>query len=114
MAAMTTVLKEFTDNGNSRTYSQATHTAVKPHLVLQKRKVPSGNQTVLEDTITVLAATEDSDGAVLPSRILYTASVRRPVDGTAADVTSMLAVFRDIVASDEFANMIDKQEWVVQ
>lgn len=112
MAAMSTVLTEFSDNGNSRTYSQAAHTAVKPQLVLQKRKVPSGNQTVVEDTITVLAATEDSDGAVLPSRVTFTATVRRPVDGTAADVTAMLAVFRDIVAGDEFANTVDTQEWL--
>jgi len=112
MAAMTTVLTEFADNGNSRTYTQASHTALKPLLVLQKRKVPSGNQTVIEDTVTVLSATEDSDGAILPQRVSFSATVRRPKDGTAADVTAMLAVFRDIVAGDEFANMVDTQEYL--
>lgn len=112
MAAMTTVLTEFADNGNSRTYTQAAHTALKPQLVLQKRKVPSGNQTIIEDTITVLSATPDSEGVILPQRCSFTAIVRRPKDGAAADVTAMLAVFRDIIAGDEFANTVDTQEYL--
>lgn len=113
MAAMSTALTEFSDLGNSRTYTQAAHTASKPVLVLQKRKVPSGNQTIIEDTITVLSATEDPDGAVLPQRVTFTATIRRPLDGDSADVTAMLAVFRDIVAGDEFANTVSTQEWLV-
>lgn len=113
MAAMATALTEFSDNGNSRTYTQVTHTAAEPKLVLQRRKVPSGNQTVLEDTITVLESTEDSAGLLLASRVTFTATIRRPVDGIAADVTSALAVFRDIVAGDEFANTVTTQEFLV-
>jgi len=113
MAAMATVLTEFADNGNSRTYTQATHTALKPVLVLQKRKVPSGNEVVIEDTVTVLSATEDANGDVLPSRVTFTATIRRPKDGIAADVTAMLAVFRDVIAGDEFANTVNTQEWLV-
>jgi hypothetical protein len=112
MAAMTTVLTEFADNGNSRTFTQAGHTAIKPQLVLQKRKVPTGSQTVIEDTITVLSATEDSLGVKLPQRVSFSVTVRRPIDGIAADVTSMLAVLRDIVAGDEFANTVNTQEYV--
>lgn len=112
MALMTTVLTEFSDNGNSRTYTQAGHTAVEPQLVLQKRKVPSGNQSTIEDTITVLSSTEDASGALLDSRVSFTATVRRPKDGIAADVTAMLAVFRDIIAGDEFTNTVNTQEWL--
>jgi hypothetical protein len=113
MAAMSTVLTEFADSGNSRTYTQAAHTVEKPLLVLQKRKVPSGASVVAEDTITVLSATEDSDGAILAPRVTFAAIIRRPITGDAADVTSMLAVFRDIVAGDEFANSVSTQEWLV-
>lgn len=112
MAAMTTALTEFSDTGNSRTYSQSDHTALKPRLVLQKRKVPTGNQSVIEDTITVLSATPDADGAILPQRVSFTATIRRPKEGASADVTAMLAIFRDIIAGDEFANTVDTQEYL--
>jgi hypothetical protein len=112
MAAMSTALTEFADNGNARTFTLETHTAIAPNLVLQKRKVPSGNQTVVEDTFTVLLATEDSNGDALPSRVAFTVTVRRPVDGISADVDAALAILRDIVAGDEFANVVATQEWL--
>ena len=113
MAAMATTLTEFAVNGNSITYTQPAHTTAKPLLVLQKRKVAAGNQKTVEDTISVLSATEDSLGESLPSRVLFTATIRRPVDGIAADVTAMLAVFRDIITGDEFANVVSTQEYLV-
>lgn len=102
MAAMTTALTEFSDKENSRTYFYTGHTVSKPKLVLQKRKVPVGNQQTVEDTISVLNGTEDSNGDLLASRVMFTVSVTRPKSGIAADVTAALAVFRDIVAGDEF------------
>lgn len=112
MAAMTTALTEFADNGNSRTYTFGGHTASEPELVLQKRRVPAGNSQVAEDTITVLEATKDSEGAVLPQKVSFSVTIRRPINGLAADVTSALATFRDIVAGDEFGNTVDTQEWL--
>lgn len=112
MAAMTTALTEFADNGNSRTYTYTGHTAGEPKLVLQRRKVPNGNQSILEDTVSVLSSTEDAAGDNLQSRVLFTATVRRPLDGIAADVTAALAIFRDVVAGDEFANTVSTQEWL--
>lgn len=112
MAAMTTALTEFADNGNSRTYTTTGHTAQEPELVLQKRRVPSTNQTVLEDTITVLHSTEDSDGVILPQKVSFSVTVKRPIAGIAADVTAALAIFRDIVAGDEFTNTVDTQEFL--
>jgi hypothetical protein len=112
MAAMSTALTVFADNGNARTYTTSGHTAADPRLVLQRRRVPEGNSTVLEDTVTVLSGTEDSDGAVLPQKVLFTATVRRPISGISARVDSALAIFRDIVAGDEFANTVTTQEWL--
>ena len=48
MAAMTTVLTDFSQSGNSRTRTTSGHTAVKPKLVIEKRRVPEGNQTMVE------------------------------------------------------------------
>lgn len=113
MAAMTTALTEFADNGNSRTYTRTGHTATKPKLVLQRRTIASGQTSVIEDQVSVLSGTEDVDGVPLAPRVLFTATVRRPINGIAADVTAALAVFRDIIAGDEFGNTVDTQEWLV-
>jgi hypothetical protein len=113
MAAMTTALSEFADNGNSRTYTRTGHTAIMPRLVLQRRTVASGLTSVIEDQISVLSGTKDVDDAPLASRVLFTVTVRRPIHGVATDVTDALAVFRDIIAGDEFANTVNTQEWLV-
>jgi hypothetical protein len=113
MAAMTTALTEFSDNGDSRTYVQAAHTVLQPLLVIQKRKVPTGNQTMAEVVVNVVDATIDTDSAVLPQKILFGAVVRYPIAGNATDITDALATFRDIVAGDEFANAVTTQEFLV-
>lgn len=112
MAAMTTALTEFSDNGNSRTYTYTGHTASEPRLVLQKRRVPAGNQEIVEDTITVLSSTEDSDGALLQQNVTFSVTVRRPKSGISGDVTAALAIIRDIIAGDEFTNTVSTQEWL--
>lgn len=112
MAAMTTVLTEFADNGNSRTYVLAAHTTSKPRLVIQKRKVPSGNSTVQEISIQVVYSTEDAAGNILTPKVVFEVSHRSPIDGIAADVTSALAVFRDIIAGDEFGTAVTSQKWL--
>lgn len=113
MAAMSTSLTEFADNGNSRTYTYTGHTAAEPRLVLQRRKLGTGSNTVIEDTFTVLSSTEDANGVLLSSKVSFVATVRRPIDGIAADVTAALAIFRDIVAGDEYTNVVSTQEWLV-
>ena len=112
MAGMTTVLTEFSTSGNSRTTTLTGHTAVKPKLVIEKRRVPEGNQTMADYSFKVLLATEDADGVILSSKVAFEASVKHPIQGTAADVTAALAFFRDIVAGDEFANSVTTQEWL--
>jgi len=113
MAAQSTVLTEFSDQGNSRTYTTSTHTAVQPALVLQKRKVPSGATGVAEDNISVIWGTTNSSNVVIPRRVSFQVTIRRPVDGDSADVASALAIFRDIVAGDEFGNTVDTQEYLI-
>jgi len=113
MAGMTTALTEFADNGNSRTYTYTGHTAAEPRLVIERRKTATGSASVIEDTIQVLSSTEDAAGDLLSSKVLFEAKIRRPVNGIAGDVTAALAVFRDIIAGDEFTNTVNTQEWLV-
>jgi len=112
MAAQTTALTEFSDNGNSRVYTLASHSVGKSELVIQKRKVPSGNQVVSQDEIFVQLATVDSAGVSIPQKVGFAVTVTRPLGHAAADVTSALAVFRDIIAGDEFGNTVLTQEWL--
>lgn len=112
MAGMTTVLTEFSNSVNSRTSTYPTHTALEPKLVIEKRRVPEGNQTMVEYSAKVVSSTDDADGLVLPQKVAFEASVRYPVLGTSADITAALAIFRDIIAGDEFGNSVTTQEWL--
>lgn len=112
MAAMTTALTEFSDNGNSRTYTYTGHTATEPRLVIQSRKIAAGSTSVLEDTVKIVSSTEDSAGEILSNKVLFEAKLRRPADGLAADVTAALAIFRDVIAGDEYTNTVSTQEWL--
>lgn len=113
MAVMTTVLTEFQDKGNERTYVAPGHTVALPRLVLQRRKIAAGTpESVAEDQISVLYGTVDSTSVPIRSRDLLTVTVRRPFDGRSADLTSALALFREIVASDEFTTVVETQGWV--
>jgi hypothetical protein len=113
MAAMTTALTEFADNGNSRQYTYTGHTTSEPRLVLQKRRVPSSNTAIAEDTVSVISATEDALGNLLASKINFTLTLRRPINGIAADVTAALAIIRDVIAGDEYTNTTATQEWLI-
>lgn len=113
MAAMSTALTEFSDNGNSRTYVQSGHTALEPKLVIQKRKIPQGSQVMIEDTISVVNSTSDVDSVVLPQRASVVITVRRPSNGASADTDAAVATARDIIAGDEFTAMVSTQNFLV-
>lgn len=112
MAAMTTVLTEFANNGNSRTSTTSGHTAAKPKLVIEKRRVPEGTQTVSEYSAKVVHACVDAGGAVLSTKVSFEAIVRFPIACVAGDITAALTIFKDIVASDDFANSVNTQGWL--
>lgn len=112
MAGMSTVLTEYSTIGDKRTYTTSGHTVVKPKIVVCKRKLPVGNQSVSEFSFSVIHATEDDDGNVLQSKPSMEAVVRQPVNGQATDVTAILAIFRDIVAGDEFGNSVTTAEFL--
>lgn len=112
MAAMTTTLKEFANNGNSRTFSLPGHTIAQPKVLIQKRKVPTSVDGVAEDSVKIVLATTDSAGVILSSKISGEVIIRRPVKGDAADVTDMKAFLLDLINSDEFSAVVTAQDWV--
>jgi hypothetical protein len=112
MAAMTTALTLFNTQNNYVQYSLNDHTTVEPRVVIQKRKVPSGVLGVGETSIKVVYGTTNSDGDQIAERISFEVIVRDPVQGLSTDRDAALAVFRDIIAGDEFANSVGTQEWL--
>lgn len=112
MTAMATVLTQFNDTLNQRTWVTSGHTAQKPHLVMQKRKPLSANSTVVESTFQVVYGTADVNSAVLPNKVIMELTVRYPILGATSDTNAAMAVLRDIVASDEFANAVATQQYL--
>ena len=107
MAALATELVKQTEFDNTIKLMTGSHTVSKPQLVIQKRRVPSGNQTIAEDNITLVFGTVDADSKPHANNILFEVKLRRPFDAASADITAAKALLQDIVSSDEFADVID-------
>lgn len=112
MASFTTVVSEFSDQENRRTYAISGHTVQAPKLLIQKRKVPSTANGNSESELQVVYGTTDAADVPLQSKIVFLANVRYPADGKSTDIADALAKFRDFVASDEFTNMVNTQGYV--
>lgn len=112
MAAIATTLIEFADNGNSRTLTAPAHSALKPAIVIQKRKVATNMTSVPEDSIDVIYGTTDSEGKILVQKVAFSVVVKRPIQAQPADVTAAKALFREIVASNEFDAVVSGQLWI--
>lgn len=112
MANFATVLSEFSDKENNRTFMVSGHTVQAPRLVIQKRKVPASPTNVAESHLMVVYGTEDAESLPLTSKVVFDAAVRYPANGQSGDVTAALAVFRDLVASDQFTEMVTSQAYI--
>lgn len=112
MAGMNTVLTTFSNEKDKRTSTFTGHATTDPHLVIETRKVPSGNQTMAEYKAKVVQATVDANSEVLQNKVSFEVVVRYPVDGNATDISEALGTFRDIIAGDEFAASVTTQKWL--
>lgn len=117
MASLSATLVEYSDNGNSRTYTASGHTATKPKIVVEKRVVPTGNQVMAEFSASIIQGVLDSDGGIAPQKVSHTVTVRYPVIGVdPTDLASInaacLVLLRDFVASDEFGASVTSLNWV--
>jgi len=114
MAALATELREFSDNGNSRTYTSPGHTSLQPRLVIQKRKIANSSAIVAENDVKVVFGLLDSLGNPLPSKVTFEVTVRSPLIGVgSATHSAALSLFKEIVASDEFADTLLSQNWLM-
>lgn len=114
MAAMSTTLVAVNNKDNYRKYTYTGHTALNPKHVIETRQEAIGNKIVQEDTFIVSSGCVDVDGNVLPQRVSFSVTVRRPISrADDTEVTAALAILRDIVAGDEFGNTVATQQYLV-
>lgn len=109
MASFTTPLEMYSSNGDSVTYILNDHTAQKPSLVIQSRKVANSASGNIETRVAVVRGTLDSEGALIPSRAMIDISGKYPKHGDFADVQACLATAIDLISSDEFLEALQKQ-----
>lgn len=76
--------------------------------------MPTGNQTIATDSVSILNAAHDSAGELLPQRLRFGCTFERPKTVRTADITSLKATVIDIVCSDEFWNTMATQEYLEQ
>lgn len=112
MPTLAATLVEYSDEQNSRTFTTTGHSVSKPRLVIQKRKVGAVGGASGQDTISCVYGTVDPLGVSLPGRVVFEVTVRRPVEAASADLSAALALFRDIVASDEFTTTVNTQNYL--
>lgn len=114
MASFTTVLEEFSNNGNSVTFAaSADHTALEPRLVIQKRRLAEGSRKYYEMDMNVVHGLLDSDSLPVPTKLSSEVRVKVPVEATSTDIDALLTHLRDFVASDEFEDSVKKQLWLL-
>jgi hypothetical protein len=112
MAAYTTVLKQFSDMGNVRKWSTPGHTIAAPRLLTQKRQEATSPTGVARNSLTFLGGATDANDTLLEARNVIDISVRGPVNGKADEMTALVAVMRDIINSDDFADMVASQAFL--
>lgn len=112
MAAMTTPLVEFSDSTNSRLYTVSGHTVAQPKVVVQRRRVPTNVDGQYHSEINVSYGTLDADGNPLDKKYFFGVTIRGPVAGQSADRDAAKALFREIVASDEFDSVTATQNYI--
>lgn len=110
MTAMVTATSRISVMGSTFTSAvDSVHTANKPAIIIQSSKVPDSSNANVESTTKVVYGTVDAEGLVVPSKVLFQATSRRPKQGVDADWNAALALFREYVASDEFTAHAENQ-----
>lgn len=110
MPTMATVLTPIGIDGAKFTYSTAGHTVQEQKVVVSASKAPSGNSRVAEQNTIVSHATKDAEGTVLNAPTSVAIKTRQSIDGQAADLDAVIAIVRDVVNSDEWANAVKTLE----
>lgn len=112
MATISTPIVEFNDTDNVRTWNYSAHSAVKPSLLIQKRRPTTGSRQIVESSLQVVQGSVDTNGVPLANKTLFSLDVRYPLAVPTADLDLAIANFRALVVSDEFVTAIKAQTYI--
>lgn len=109
------LLKEFADNGNSRTFELAGHTALDTRILVQKRTL-AGNTGVLKDTFRCTGTVRDAVTLeILPQVASVYLEIRRPVATPIGDpsvIHTLHETIEYIMNSSDFEDTLERQSFV--
>lgn len=112
LLAASLVLTEFSNSANSRTYLVPGHTNALPSKCTHRRRIPTGNQTVVEDTFVLTQKIADVDGVALPQPITFELKMRRPLVATQSELANVRLNLDRIMSSDEFVLTMTQSTYV--
>jgi hypothetical protein len=113
MAAFTTALKTFSDEGNKRTFTlSATHTASEPRVLIQTRRVAEGVQTTMKNGLKLVFGLVDGSSVPRPEKLSGDLTVSVPVGTADATIDTFHARLSEYIASDEFKAALKTQNYI--
>lgn len=112
MANMSTSLVTFSENGNKRTSAAPSNTAALPRLILQQRSIASGVEGVSEMQHRVVFGAADASGLPIVQRISFLVLARIPILARSTEVDAAKALYREMIASDNWAASVAGQLWL--
>lgn len=112
MANMTTLLTQRSDTADQREWAAPSHSLAAPFLIRQKRAVAKTLTGRATDTISVLKGGVDNVGAPLAIPLSVSINISRQANMASSDAAAALALFREIVASDNFGVAWNTQGYI--
>lgn len=112
MAAMSANLTVFSDSQDRRVYRLDDHAVGNTRLLIQTRRVPTGAQVMVEDTFSIVHQPADDEALGALPNVNFTVTLRRHHASDPTTVAAALTLLRDMVASDEFGNTVDTQDYL--
>lgn len=112
MANMTTSLTQRSDAENQREWAAPTHTLASPFTIRQRRTVAKQVTQRATDSISVLRGGLDTSGLALQTPLTAMVTLTRQANMASTDSAAALALFREIIASDNFTALWNSQGYI--
>lgn len=112
MADMTTVLKVHDDGPGRRVFSVDGHSVAAPRLVIQKKTTAATPDGLAKDELQIVYGAFDSDGVPLSSKNALTLNIKRANNARSTEFDQAIALFKEIVASDNLLRICASQDYL--
>lgn len=96
------VLKRFSSKPNGVTYAMPGHTLMSEYLLSQSRNLATRPFQATHNVVQLMHASKAPDGTPISTPCRFTINQSAPREVSEATLDTMIADFRNIVASDQF------------